>query len=244
MSNRLLQANFQDYLDVLKKYIAFLQNTPIIYEYICNCGQCEQNIEKEVKEVQHGSGRLIFTTGETEQEEVRNIYAILKYISENNLQVQNGIAWGYSSSNKFQDKIKEFNNRFVMILIRHIENFLTNVGIDMGLDDKVVYNVSVQNGQAIIAGDNTTVNATNNIGIDSAQLKELIAKVVENTKGLSPEAREEVNESLEVIEQETKSGKPKKSLLKTAIKTLSAIKGTVEFAAATAALIEFISVII
>lgn len=51
---------------------------------------------------------------------------------------------GYSSSDKIQDKIKGFNNRFVMVLLRHIERYLTKVGIDMGLDDKIVYNVTVK----------------------------------------------------------------------------------------------------
>ena len=50
-----------------------------------------------------------------------------------------------------------------MVLIRHIERYLTKVGIDMGLDEKVVYNVTVQNGQAIIANDNANVTATANV---------------------------------------------------------------------------------
>ena len=38
ISNRLLQADFNDYLDVLTKFISFLVNTPIIYDYIVVCG--------------------------------------------------------------------------------------------------------------------------------------------------------------------------------------------------------------
>lgn len=72
--------------------------------------------------------------------------------------IYHGVAMGYSSSTKFQDKIKGFNERFIMVLIGHIERYLTKVGIDMGLDDKVVYNVTVHKGQAIIATDNASVN--------------------------------------------------------------------------------------
>ena len=46
---------------------------------------------------------------------------------------------GYSSSSKWQDKIKGFNERFVMVLIRHVESYLTKVGIDMGIDEKNIY---------------------------------------------------------------------------------------------------------
>lgn len=239
MSNRLLQADFQDYLGVLKKYISFLENTPIIIEYIRDCGQYELDVEQEVKEVQQGSGNYIFSIGDTEQEEVRDIFAILKCIAKNNLEVQYGIAWGYSS-NKYQDKIKGFNQRFVMILIRHVENFLTNVGIDMGLDDKVSYNVSVQNGQAIFAGDNATITATNTVGVDKNELEKLISAVMNNTVGLTDDEIETVKECMDTVAAEAQSQNPKKSALKIVQKTLSAIKGSAEFAAAVAALIQFI----
>ena len=49
-------------------------------------------------------------------------------------------------------------------MIRHVERYLTKIGIDMGIDEKNVYNVTVQNGQAIIANDNSSVTATTNIG--------------------------------------------------------------------------------
>ena len=58
-----------------------------------------------------------------------------------------------SSYGRMIFKIKGFNERFVMVLIRHVERYLTKVGIDMGLDDKITYNVTVHNGQAIIASD-------------------------------------------------------------------------------------------
>ena len=67
-----------------------------------------------------------------------------------------GVAMGYSHSKGYQDKIKGFNDRFVMVLIRHIERYLTKVGIDMGLDEKIIYNVTVENGQAIIATDSVS----------------------------------------------------------------------------------------
>lgn len=150
-SNRLLQANFQDYTDVLGKFLNFINSTPIILDYITDCGQCEWELEKEVKEVQSSYGELIFSIGDTEEEEIRNVYAVLQYIVDKSIEVHYGIGTGYSSSRNFQDRIKGFNERFVMVLIRHIERYLTKVGIDMGLDDKITYNVTVQSGQAIIA---------------------------------------------------------------------------------------------
>ena len=152
-----------------------------------------------------------------------------------------GVAMGYSSSSKWQDKIKGFNERFVIVLIRHVESYLTKVGIDMGIDEKNIYNVAVQNGQAIIANENSSVTATTNIGATANDIEQLIAAVRMKMGTLtSDEDKEAASESLEVIEAEVISEKPKKSMIKTAIASLQAIKGTVEFGSAVAALIQFV----
>ena len=179
--------------------------------------------------------------GETDEEEVRNVYAVLRYLVKTNDSVYDGVAMGYSSSSKWQDMIKGFNERFVMVLIRHVERYLTKIGIDMGIDEKNVYNVTVQNGQAIIANDNSSVTATTNIGATAKEIEQLIAAVRKEMDTLtSDEDKEAASESLEVIETEVISEKPKKSMIKTAIATLQAIKGTVEFGSAVATLIQFV----
>ena len=240
-SNRLLQANYEDYADVLRKFVNYIDSTPIISDYIHDCGSCKWNLESEIKEVQSSYGRLIFSLGETDSEEIRNVYAVLRYLVENNSSVYCDIARGYSSSSKWQDKIKSFNERFVMVLIRHVESYLTKVGIDMGIDEKITYNVTVQNGQAIIANDNSSVTATTNIGATANDIEQLISAVRTKMDTLiSDEDKEAASESLEVIEAEVISEKPKKSMIKTAIASLQAIKGTVEFGLAVAKLAQFI----
>lgn len=243
-SNRLLQADFNDHTDVLGKFLAFIESTPIILDYITDCGACDWDMDAEVTEVRSSYGRKIFSTGETEEEEVRNVFAVLKYIVSHDLIVWRGVGMGYSSSNKFQDMVKGFNERFVMVLIRHVERYLTKIGIDMGLDDKVIYNVSVHHGQAIIATDNATVTATNQIGTDAGELPRLLAEIKAFVPMLTPEDQETVSDCLEVIEIETSVEKPKKGMLKTAITTLKTVKGVTEFGAAIAALADFIGTLI
>ncbi|CDC28977.1 putative uncharacterized protein [Firmicutes bacterium CAG:466] len=243
-SNRLLQADFQDYTDVLGKFLNFINNTPIIFDYISDCGHCDWNLEDEVKQVQCSYGSKIFSTGDTEEEEVRNVYAVLQYISDKSIKVHYGIGVSYSSSNDSQDKIKGFNERFVMVLIRHIERYLTKVGIDMGLDDKITYNVTVQNGQSIIATDNASVTATNTVRSDASELAKLIADVRALSGNLSPEEQEIVSDSLEVIEAEASSDKPKKGMLRTAIAMLKNIKDVTEFGEAVIVLSEFVCTLI
>ena len=243
-SNRLLQADFQDYLDVLGKFINYIKSVSIIYDYIQGCGECKLDIEREIQEIRRTGGAKIFTVGNTVEEEVCNVFATIQYIVDHNILVHRDVAWGYSMSRNFQDKVKGFNDRFVMVLIRHIESYLTKVGIDMGLDEKVVYNVTVENGQAIIANDNANVTATANVGLQTDELKQLIDAVRASANTFDAEEKETVSDSLEVIEAEATAEKPKKGMLKTAITALNNVKDTVkcvaEFGTAVTALTQFV----
>ena len=244
-SNRLLQADFNDYNSVLSKYISFLTKTEIIYEYIKDCGTCDQDMEKEFQEVR--TLRAIFDLGETTEEEVKNVFAILKYIVDNNVNVHYGIGMSYSHNKKFQNILKDFNSRVTMVLIRHIETYLTKVGIDMGLEDNVTYNITFKDGQLNIANDTATINATNSVsGINFDELTPLLDEILITSEksDLSPEDKDTVSSSLEVIGEELKVEKPRKAFLKTAIAGLQAIKGTAEFGAAVVALIQFVQPLI
>lgn len=241
LCNRLLQADFNDYNGVLLKFVNFITDTDVIYDYIVDCGECDQDMDKEFQEVK--TREAIFDLGATVTEEVRNVYSILKYIIDNNINVSHSIGFSYSRSNKYQEILKDFNDRVVMVLIRHVESYLTKVGIDMGIDDKVVYNITVRDGQVNIANDNSSIAATNNVGsIDVNELNKLLdaVRAEANKSFLSSDDMETVESSLEVIGDESKTSQPRKSFIKTAVTGLKAVKGTIEFAAAVTALIQFI----
>lgn len=239
ISSRLLQVDVDDFHDVLNKFLKFLDDTQLISDYITSCGESLLNMEDEVREVISSYGRSIFTTGDSASEEVSNVTATLRYISINKTNIT--FAMGYTNSRKYQDMIKGFNERFVMVLIRHIETYLTKLGIDMGLDERNFYNINVQNGQAIIANDNAVVTANANIGINIDELKRLIENIKVSSEVLSIEEKDVVNESLEVIEQEATSEKPKKSMLRTAMYSLKTIGSVAEVVNAVKELSAFIS---
>ena len=114
----------------------------------------------------------------------------------------------------------------------------------MGIDEKITYSITVSNGQVNIASDNATITATNNVGVDLAQLDTLISNVRSAAVGITGEDAETLSDSLEVIEEQAKSDKPKKGFIKTAITGLKTLKGTAEFAAAVAALVQFVQTIL
>lgn len=244
ISNRLLQANYTDYIGVVNRFINFIKSTPIIIDYVTDCGVCEQNMEQEFQELRQSYGRRIFSLGESDEEEVRTVFAILSYIAENKIDISRAVAAGYTSSNKFQDVIKAFNDRVTMVLIRHIESFLTKVGIDMGLDERTTYSITVTNGQAIIANDNATVTATTHVGLDSSQIAVLINNIKAAAQDFSAEDTETLNEHLDVIKEEIKSNTPRKSFIKTAINGIKVLKGSAEFGAAVATLIQFLQTLL
>lgn len=243
ISNRFMQVDVDDYTDVLSKFLNFLNKTPIINDYISDCGVYSQDLDAEFKEVASSYGNAIFALGDTDEEEVCKVNALLNYIIEHNIHIQSGFAMGYSDSRKYQDMAKGFNDRVAMVLIRHIERYLTKVGIDMGLDEKTTYTITVHNGQVNVANDNATITAVNGVAIESEKLDSLIQNIRVLAQDLSPDDAEVVSDSIETIEAEVKSGQPKKGLLRTAIAGIKAVKGTAEFGAAVAALIQFLGLI-
>lgn len=197
-------------------------------------------MEHEFEEISESYGRAVFLLGESENEEVRDVYAILSYIVEHSVQIHHWLAIGYSHDKTYQSRVDGFNKRVVSILINNIERYLTKIGIDMGMDEKVNYNISVENGQVIIASDSASVQATANIGIDIDKLATLIQAVRNNAQSFSAEDKETVESNLEVIQEEVKVPKPRKRFIKTAIDGLKFLKGTVEFAAAVTTLATFL----
>ena len=44
LSNRLLQADFNDYNGILDRFVRFLREKEIIHDYIADCGECDQDL--------------------------------------------------------------------------------------------------------------------------------------------------------------------------------------------------------
>jgi len=240
-----MKAEFEDYGGVLKKFLRFILDCPVICAYLDDCGASTiTDMEADVKQVASSYGDYIFSTGETPAEENANILATLRFIADNNVDVRT-YTMGYSHGKTYNEKVKGFNERFVLIMIRNIEGYLTKMGIDMGLDESVRYNITVHNGQVNLASDNAVINATVNNGINQTELQTLMDKVVSTSKlDMSVDDQTTVLESAEVILNELQQDKPKKSVVRGIVTTLQGIKGTTEFAAAVTVLAQFIQPLI
>jgi hypothetical protein len=245
-ANRLMKADYQEYNSILAKFLAFIERETLIAEYIRGCGAATLDVAADVKEVAGSYGHSYFELGDTPEEENASVYQILRYSVDNDIEIARTIAMAYAGgSKKWQDMVKGFNERVVLVLIRNIEGYLTKIGIDMGIDDTARYNITVTNGQVNLASDNAVINATVNNGVNQQELQTLLDKLMNMSKAeLDAEDFETVSKSVEIIHHELTQEKPKKSVLRGILATLQGIKGTAEFAAAVVTLIQFIRPII
>ncbi len=237
-SNRLLQSSYDSYLDDLKRFCNYLESNELIMEYINSCGGYTSEIESLLDDCMSQGGKINFSLDENE--ETSEIYSLIKVICNRNYQIfPHSILLHYSSSSKFSDKLKEFNHSVVFALINHINDYLKKVGIEMGMDDNVTYNIHGQ--QVNIANDNASISAVqNNYGIDVDQLKDLITSMREAINSdLSPEDIKDVNECIDVIEGELASAQPNEDRVKDKFKILSRIDAGAKFASACCSLLTF-----
>ena len=203
-----MQATFDDYTDTLKIFLNYINETPLIKEYIVRCGGYQDNIQ-ELFPV----GECLDLSGCTEEEEVARIYSAITIMCNEYEKPFIAVILAYSHSKKFQDCLKAFNDRVIFIFVTHIENYLKEIGIDMGLDDKITYNI---NGNQVI----------------SAMKSEL-------SPDLSDEDKADAEESIDIIETELESGKPDEQKVRSQFKLLSRIDSGVKFASAVASLLTF-----
>lgn len=112
--------------------------------------------------------------------------------------------------------------------------------------EKFIINVHGGNVQINPDIQNSAINQNNyNSNLNEIELLSLIEAVQKSTpSNLGENETAALKNSLSAIKSELSSIVPKKSILRNAIDTLKAIKGTAEFAAAVATLVQFIQVIV
>lgn len=108
----------------------------------------------------------------------------------------------------------------------------------MGLDNNVTYNIN--GNQVNIANDSATINATQNNGIETDKLKELISEMRTSLSAdLSDDDKQTALESIDAIETELQSESPNETTVKTHFKLLRKIDNSVKFASACCSILTF-----
>lgn len=243
-SSRLLQSNFDSFYNDLDRFIRYIENQSIIMEYINSYKIEGYDMKKEIDELKEAFGRAIFDIGSNEEEEVFIVYSILRYILENKISIN--ILLGYASgSKKYDDMIKNFNNRVSLILIGHIESYITKLMIKMGYDEDVKYVINIGgNGQVNISKDSSELNAVQNNN-DISELENLVSDIKQllQKNNLDKQLIQNVEDNIDVVNEELRKDNPKKGFLRVALngleEALPKIKGSIELTAAITSIIQF-----
>lgn len=216
-----MRVPYDEYNTILRKFLNFIESNEIILGYINMGMTSEYNAAEDWNRICNEDGYL-FDFGPTVEEESFQIYHLLKYILENIDEPVYTFTSIYNES-KWKDGVKEFNDRVVLVLIHNVEDYLTRVGIDMGLDEETKF--VVYGGQVNIAKDNSTINATQNNGIPVNELNSLISDIMGNLSGLAPEDASTIKDSVEMIRDELTKPEPRKSILSNGIKLIAPLIG-------------------
>ena len=223
IANRLMRASHSEFSPVLRKFLGHVNSNELISEYINSCKRENYDVEAEIKAVTNNHGRYKFDLGYTNEEEIYTIYNILLYIAENGFDLFS-IGRAYSSESKFDNIVKDFNNKISLVLIQHISGYLTKIGIEMGFDEEVNYMITNNGGQVNISRETSTINAVQNICSKPDELASLVSEInkVLASSSVSTEDKEMIEESVQSIQSELQNPSPRKGLIKTCIKGLDA----------------------
>lgn len=232
MASRVLNAHYTEINSVIKMFIEYIEDTPIINEYIQSIFVTYPNLKDEINKVTASYGRHVLQTGDTPEQEISYIYQILKYVSENTSVKTSALGSGYTSSTKYQNMVKEFGNRVVLPFVNGIDDYLSDIATDMGYDEESKFMINISGGQAQvnISNDNSTLNATQNIQVNPSEIASLITELKDNIENEVTNNKIIKNILLtqaQLIANESANEKPKKGVLKTAINTIQDLLKTV-----------------
>lgn len=131
----------------------------------------------------------------------------------------------------------ESNPQYKLKVVRREDEY----DLEIIKEKNMMTNIQVTGSGNTVAFANKNSSATVISSCDANdELVKLIQEVRNQAKeGLSEDDKQKVEEGLLFVEEEAKSDKPKMTIIKGIIEGLKAIKGTVQFASAVAALVKF-----
>ncbi|MBP3840552.1 MAG: hypothetical protein IK997_00330 [Bacilli bacterium] len=243
-SNRILNSDFSEFNNNLKRFITLVDEEKIIKDYIISCINEKNNydIDNELNIVCGSYGRSIFDSYIDEKEEISYTYQILKAITEKDIDFRS-YSMGYAHSNQYQEMVKGFSERFILPFINYIDEYLERIFTEMGLDENNTYNITINGGQLNISKDNSTLNAIQN----NNEISNLINELKNNIKNsdISEDLKNEITENADGLQEELNRQNPRKGILKSFAEGLKnnakLLPKAIEISANIATIIQFVS---
>lgn len=206
----------------LHRFLDYIRETQIIYDFIKKNNQTQYDIPKIIKEV--NSARY-FNIPYKDQDQIAFIYQLLDYIDKHYRHWTGFALWyGTSGGGKISGIIQGFNNKVTRLLVNHISTYLEEMAIKMGINDNPKTPVLIQGnvGQFNYAhGDIEAVQNNNAQSNDVLDLTKELIKILKETDEVDAEIKNEAIDNLEDLAEEVESNdKPKEKTIRRITKTL------------------------
>lgn len=217
----------ENYPRLFEIFMNFIENEPLIADFIHKNNIKEFDIETAVSQKEWNE-RLKIPTDE--KEEISFIYQLFKYFRDENNSIQDFVTL-YVGERKIARNIEIFNNEVVRRLYNHINQYLEELSIDMGYDEdgKIIFKGDIgQLHQLNYAEGNAQINAqylstTNNFNDICTELLDILS----NTRDIPTELKEDAIDLIKGVQEEMKTEKPKKGILRAATEKLKEIQSLV-----------------
>ncbi|BCC09297.1 TPA: hypothetical protein ACGXQL_005436 [Bacillus cereus] len=225
-------SDIHETMRLAKKFVTYIESEPIIYDFIRKCHTQDYNLEEMIGLKTYGSKYDIPIDN---NEEISFIYQLLKYATVH-LNDYHELTFGYAfyKGAKFSDQVREFNYQVVRLLVNHITDYLEEMAIELGIDEKPNAKVLIQGnvGQFNYAEQgNIEANQINNQD-EGKELKKIAQELMELLRGASMENKDVQEDAIdfvgEVVQNIEEGHEPKPSLLRRTTNALTEINSTVE----------------
>jgi len=226
IASRLLRTDFRNGIDNLRRFINFIDNTPIIYTFILHNNLTIFDIASIIQNRNHRDQfHDMYQIPCEKKDEISFIYQLLKYGLEHFNEYYQ-FSNGYSFSTKIQDQVDVFNKEVLLPFVEYINSHLKGMMIDMSKEEEKSINIlSSKINQLNLSQDSSTIISNNNIfsnDNDLEKINKLLSNFLEllQKEPISEEDKKDIQDVISVTVDELKTGNPKRGILKIGMEKL------------------------
>ncbi|WP_062310437.1 hypothetical protein [Alicyclobacillus sendaiensis] len=225
IASRLLRTDFREGMDNLRRFIDYIDSEPLIADFIRSHNVETHDIEGAIAS---RSNHDLFQIPTTTDGEISFTYQLLKYALEHYKEYYQ-LCFGYASSTKVQDHVREFNRLVVQPFVNHINDYLHTLMVQRGVGTKSQVTVTNSTiGALNLAQDGAQITSSSIVTVDQA---DVVAKTAENVlkllscEGLDLKMKEEIRDLVTEIENQITKGNPRRSVLQLVTQRLQEFGG-------------------
>ncbi len=243
----LLRSNYNECPLPFQRFLEQIELEPEIKAYLDDCVGSHLpdgfDVVADVDAVMKSPNTIFGGFSTDPMGESAQIYLILQEIVTRGVKGDSVLFFGYGSKN-LEKMYKGFMDRVVRRLIMNLDEHLSLIGIDMGLDDNSAisntFNGPVTDMQFNQPIGNAVVNATQNNGSSVEELSSLINTAIGAIDSCNNELVQEIKDNLETIRSEMGGSSPKRGIVKAALGFIKSVDAGTKFAAAVTQICDYV----